>query len=1007
MSIEAPQPAGLSAPRSKEDLLREALELEDGAHRASDRLQGVGLLLRAAELRQSGLGDAEGARTLLRRAVQLVPEHRQALNRYTQLCVSEERWEELAQVLDLSAKAAKDDEERARVLAHRGDVLGRKLGRLAEARSMYREVARLALDPGLKSAAEQAVRQLEQLLLSQSKKGGRERTFVGRVKGLSEPAPPPPGPTQPPTPASERAFALVQEAIEALNAGRMGEARQLVEQSLALRPWNSAGLSARRSILRKEGRLEDLLRLLVAESEEAPEPKIAQAALLEAVEVAAESLADLDGALVLSRRLLMQFGIDDDTLARVASLAAEHGRLEIGKRLLPELSAEARAARFVALAATREAVGDQRGATMLYAVAFDDRPEDLRLFEARVQALASQADSTLLEASLRRRLSVTPDPDERRALAWELASRAEASGRLRDGATALVTFISGAGRDGDVSEALQVVDRLAGQLSDRALLVRAHEASVQSPGLSDEELGRRWASLGRFRRDELWDVEGAELAFVRAQALGQATAQELADLRRGITALGADSVPPQRPALLDDQTIEMDGPLSALVDLGPEPITEQRPIPRLVDPEPVPLSRPISVEQSLATDPERPVEAAPAAVAATDPEATVSEPMGPPPPSAAALVVLSDGEATQDLGPPPQAAPAPEVVEEPPALVEPPAVVEEPPAAPLTPFAATQAATLDLALAGVREAALEPPTDPASWLSLGRWALAEDRPLDAEACFDRGIDAAQAMGAKVALAAVLESSFGPSRPPSHRVLSFDGLRGAAFAARARGIAEGFSGQAVEEAWIEAAAEADPGAAPYTEALASLLEARGDRAGLSALLGRRGGFQDHKAEGRRGLRLAEVLADAGDLEGAGRAIGLALASLPLDIEPARRLVEIGLLALDLAQIAEGSRELRDRYLWQTELEPATAVSLVRAALDLDDADDQLLVALAQRRRGTVDRPSEDLASERHRLRRLIASRDVGALATALDPARASGLRLLLVFFSPSFLLSDLP
>lgn len=1007
MSIEAPQPAGLSAPRSKEDLLREALELEDGAHRASDRVQTVGLLLRAAELRQSGLGDAEGARTLLRRAVQLVPEHRQALNRYTQLCVSEERWEELAQVLDLSAKAAKDDEERARVLAHRGDVLGRKLGRLAEARSMYREVARLAADPGLKSAAEQAVRQLEHLLLSQSKKGGRERTFVGRVKGLSEPAPP--GPTQPPTPAGERAFALVQEAIEALNAGRMAEARQLVEQSLALRPWNSAGLSARRSILRKEGRLEDLLRLLVAESEEAPEPKIAQAALLEAVEVAAESLADLDGALVLSRRLLMQFGIDDDTLARVASLAAEHGRLEIGKRLLPELTAEVRAARFVALAATREAVGDQRGATMLYAVAFDDRPEDLRLFEARVQALSSQADSTMLEAALRRRLSVTPDPDERRALAWELASRAEAGGRLREGAAALVTFISGAGRDGDVSEALQVVDRLAGQLSDRALLVRAHEASVQSPGLSDEELGRRWAALARFRRDELWDVEGAELAFVRAQALGQPTGQELADLRRGITALGADSVPPQRPALLDDQTIEMEGPVSALVDLGAEPITEQRPIPRLVDPEPVPLSPPISLEQSQATDPERPVSPPQAAVAATDPEATVPDPVGPRPPSAAALVVASDGETTQDLGPPPDPAPvaAPEAAQGPAPAEEVSPPAEEPSPMPLTPAAATQAATLDLALAGLREAALEPPTDAASWLALGRWALAEDRPLDAEACLDRGVEAAERAGAKIALSAVLESCFGSSRPPSHRLPALDGLRGAAFAARARGIAEGFAGQAVEEAWIAAAVEADPDAAPYTEALANLLEARGDRPGLSALLRSRGGFRDHKAEGRRGLRLAEAMAELGDLEGAARAIGLALTSLPLDIEPARRLVEIGLLALDLAQIAEGSRELRDRYLWQTELEPATAVALVRAALDLDDADDQLLVALSQRRRSTVDRPSEDLASERHRLRRLIASRDVGALATALDPAKDSGLCLLLVFFSPSFLLSDLP
>ncbi|MFO0724640.1 MAG: hypothetical protein U1E65_12735 [Myxococcota bacterium] len=979
MSTEGPETSA-PLPRSKEELLRETLELEDAAHRATDKQEAVGMLLRAAQLRRDGLGDLEGARMLCRRAVQLLPEHRSALNRFTQLLVQAERWDELVDVLELSAKAAKDDEEKARVLAHRGDVLGRRLARLAEARSMYREVARLTADQALREAAEQAVVRLEQLLENQGKKVGRERTYVGRVKGLSE-LPPPPASIAP-GPPIDRAQQLVLDAMAALDAGRVADARILVEQCLALRPWNAGALDARRAILKKEGRFDDLLRLLVAESEEAPEPKIACAALVEAVEVAADALSDVEGALVLSRRLLMQFPEDDEVLARVAFVLAKKGRFDIGRRLLPDLTADARADRFVSLAMTRDAVGARREAQILYAIAYDDRPDELMLFESRVQVLSELPDSPVLEATLKKRLSVTPDPDERRALVWELVSRAEAQGRLKDGALALVDFIHAGGRPGDVSEALSAVDRIALQLNDRGLLVRAHEVSVQTPGLSDAELARRWAALARFRRDELWDVEGAELALVRASALGLDVGLELAELRRGITAMGVDSIPPRPAAILDDRTLEMEGPLAAgMGELGPEPITEERPRPQL----------------TLKSRGEEPTEELGRAPPPPEPA-----PPSPPPEAAAAAPTASEDVETapDDLRDLTEAAKA--------VLVD---ARSFGPEGPLV--AACRAATFDEALEEARaQVEILPPADAASWLRLGAWALELERLEDAEPCFDRGIAAAEALGARRALAAILEDALarsGARERPEHKVLLLDDREGPGLAVRAKALGELFGifeAPALESAWIEAAAAADPASPTMTEAWAAILEARGERAELLELWARGGVFIDRRAEGRRALRLADACSEHQDLPSAARAIARAMLELPLEIEPARRLVELGLAGQQLEWVAEGSRELRERYLWATDLGPATAVALVRAALDLDDADDRLLVAYAARRPQAPAREGEDANSERGRLRRLIAARDRPTLAAALDPSTEGGHRLLLTFFSPSFLLSDL-
>ena len=281
-----------------------ALALENTAGRATSADEAVDAWLELAALRKNELQDVEGSISALRRAIQVQPGHRTALNRYAQACAVAERWSELVDVLELSARAARSRDERARVLAHRGDVLGKKLGRIAEARSMYRDVVRLSQDESLVQAAREAVERIDGLL-GQQRSAPRERTFVGRLRAPSMDGvhAPPPGSDRPSI-TEEKVDHHNRAARLALEEGRRIDARAWVEQALAMRPWNPTALTIRHDILRSEGRWDDLIKLLVVESEEAPNPGQAAQALREAADTTADALGDFDGAIALHRRAL-------------------------------------------------------------------------------------------------------------------------------------------------------------------------------------------------------------------------------------------------------------------------------------------------------------------------------------------------------------------------------------------------------------------------------------------------------------------------------------------------------------------------------------------------------------------------------------------------------------------------------------------------------------------------------------------------------------------------------
>jgi tetratricopeptide (TPR) repeat protein len=529
------------------DVLARVLALENAVLRAPTRDEVVRLCLELAQLRRQRLDDVEGALAALRRAVQVEPGHRLVLNRYAQLCASAERWAELVDVLELSARAARDDDERARVLAHRGDVLGKKLGRIAEARGVYREVARLARDPALGAAAREAVERIDLILEPQRGAAPRERTFVGRVRGSQEP---PPSVSERPIAGDERVEQLLRVARGALEAARLGDARAAIEQALAMRPRVEAGLRLRHELLRVEGRWDELVRLLVAEGEEAASPSLAAARLGEAAELAAERLDDWVAATRALRRALAYPGQEEISVARAALLGVRLGRYGIARELRPDLEPEARAAWLEQLASAASAAGDGRAATAIRAVGFEDAVSDVGFFQARVALLEAAGDALGVEEALLRRMRRVTDPDERRAMAWELAASCEAQGRPRDAVAPLVELVVRARDDEEVAETLAAIERLAGAAHDRALYVRGLEAASQR---ARGEVTRWLIPWARVLRDELLDAEGARAALVRATRLGADVSQELALLGQ---TLEATRVPPS----VDDVT-EQDDPL--------------------------------------------------------------------------------------------------------------------------------------------------------------------------------------------------------------------------------------------------------------------------------------------------------------------------------------------------------------------------------------------------------------------------------------------------------------
>lgn len=166
--------------RDREASRRLAEELEaTGIALAGD--VGVEMLVRAADIRDSELNDPRAAMVLLRRVLKDAPGARLAIGRALSLAQRMEAHEDLADLLALAARATEKQATRARLVVRRADVLATNLGRIAEARGLYREAARLSPHTPLSADAERAADRIDDRLAAE-REGRKSRVELSAVE---------------------------------------------------------------------------------------------------------------------------------------------------------------------------------------------------------------------------------------------------------------------------------------------------------------------------------------------------------------------------------------------------------------------------------------------------------------------------------------------------------------------------------------------------------------------------------------------------------------------------------------------------------------------------------------------------------------------------------------------------------------------------------------------------------------------------------------------------------
>ncbi len=166
--------------RDREASRRLAEELEaTGIALAGD--VGVEMLVRAADIRDSELNDPRAAMVLLRRVLKDAPTARLAIGRALSLAQRMDAHEDLADLLALAARATEKQATRARLVVRRADVLATNLGRIAEARGLYREAARLSPHTPLAADAERAADRIADRLAAE-REGRPSRVELSAVE---------------------------------------------------------------------------------------------------------------------------------------------------------------------------------------------------------------------------------------------------------------------------------------------------------------------------------------------------------------------------------------------------------------------------------------------------------------------------------------------------------------------------------------------------------------------------------------------------------------------------------------------------------------------------------------------------------------------------------------------------------------------------------------------------------------------------------------------------------
>jgi tetratricopeptide (TPR) repeat protein len=260
------------------------------------------LLLKLASLREP-LGDREGARVALEKALVLVPGHPGVLAALSRLARESTHPRAFAELLLSEAASTGDVGTRVAALQQAASTLESRVGDASAAKDAFRQV--LALDP--KNA--QATWSMAALCAKDGELDVAEALLSGR---LGEDVP-----------AEERARVLCELATLAQRRGAMDLAAQRLGQALEVQPTCTPAIVARADLLAKDERWEDLATFLAGTLPQlAPPPSAHGAAPASAIRAESDrARADLE---LLLARAYEKLGRDDEAYALL--LAADRAR---------------------------------------------------------------------------------------------------------------------------------------------------------------------------------------------------------------------------------------------------------------------------------------------------------------------------------------------------------------------------------------------------------------------------------------------------------------------------------------------------------------------------------------------------------------------------------------------------------------------------------------------------------------------------------------------------------
>ncbi|MBI4956434.1 MAG: tetratricopeptide repeat protein, partial [Myxococcales bacterium] len=470
--------------------LAEALELE--AALAKEPARRVSLLLRAGEVLEQGLGDAEAALVRYRRVLEIDPKHAPVLGCLARVYQKLGRHRELCEVLDREIELATSPAARVALLHQSGELQELRLGDATQAATRYRRA--LAQEPRHGASR----RALERLLRARADWRGVCELLEAELPLADEPE------------AKARTAYRWGEVLE-VRLSELDKAAAAYQRALDAVPHYRPAADALARVLATLGAWSKLAEELANEAARAHDPRLSVEALLRAGELWHDRLKDPKRAIQSYAAVLER---DPENVAALVALEALYRQAGAWEQLCHVYATEARVlvelpARIAALCELgrlmrAHGLGSEAEQRAIYDAVLSYDAQNPHALAALEELALAGGDAALLAQVDAAFARSARDP----VLAAAHFLRLGAALEERSAAAAQASFRSALARDPESLGAMRGLARASERAGDAAGLCEAlrREAAWTRDGRVAAELLCRSAVL---RLEKLSDREGA------------------------------------------------------------------------------------------------------------------------------------------------------------------------------------------------------------------------------------------------------------------------------------------------------------------------------------------------------------------------------------------------------------------------------------------------------------------------------------------------------------------